>query len=466
MNLTYSGFFLLALTLLLGCTDPITVGSDLLGSDRAGVGETTDLPFTTQVVREDSLFTFSGVTNGVNYAPPAAFTFGQIDDPNFGLTRHSVYLTPRLPRTASGLTIVPQFAQRADIRIDSVVVILPIDTARAFYGPGRSFPFRAYEIQSPLSFMEDYYSNLKVPTNLMNLGNEGSFYASTTPMEVRDTAINGRSFRRAHIRVRLNEAFVEEANQFTAADFAADSVFRDQFPGMYLEPDGDSHALVSLAPVETSTVDTVYNGFNFYYTDTLGRPAEYRVSYLQALPNYTYSYSGSLVGGLLQDGVDNELVALAGQGGVMTQIDFTDLRSLENLVINSAVLEIPIAQVDGVEYADYPVPTRVELFYRASSTGPLQVIEDRLQLSINNSNPANLPLFLQGELKTVDGIRLYSPALSLHMQRIVDGEVPPRVYLRVTPIERSEFRAARVLLNGPAAAVNPARIRITFTELD
>ena len=462
MNVTYSGFIFLALTLFLGCTDPITVGSDLLGGDQAGVGEITDLPFTTRVVREDSLFTF----NGSVYATPGAFTFGQIEDPNFGLTRHSVYLTPRLPRNASGLTVVPPFAQRADIRLDSVVVILPIDTARAFYGPGRTFPYRAFQIQSPLSFTEDYYSNLQVPTNIMDLGYEGSFSASANPSEVRDTAITGRSFRRAHVRVRLNETFLEEANRFTAADFAADSVFRDQFPGIYLEPNGNSNSLVTLAPVESSSVDTLYNGFNFYYTDTLGKPAEYRISYLQALPNYTYSYSGSLVGDLLSDGADNQLVAVAGQGGVMTQIDFTDLSSLENRVINDAVLEIPVAQVEGVNYTEYPVPTRVELFYRASSTGPLLVIEDRLQLSLINAQNNNLSFFLQGQLETVNGIRMYSPAFSLHMQRITDGEVPPRIYLRVTPLERSEFRTARAFLNGPEAASNPARVRVTFTELD
>ncbi len=460
MNLTYSGFYLLVLTLMLSCTDPITVGSDLLNSDRAEVGEILDLPFTTEVVREDSLFTFNGAT----FAAPSAFTFGQIEDPDFGLTRHSVYLTPRLPRTAIGATVVPQFARRPDVRIDSVVVLIPIDTARVVYGPGRTFPYRAFEIQSAVSFTEDFYSNLQLPTTLTNIGYDGSFDVSMAAMEVRDTAILGRSFQRPHVRIRLSESFVQQANGYIPGDFEADSLFRDRFAGIYLEPDGDSEGLVTLAPVESSRTDTIYNGFNFYYTDTLGKPAEYRVTFLQALPNYTYNYAGSLVGELLADGQDSALVALAGQGGVMTRITFPDLSTLRDRVINSAVLEIPIAQVEGVNYADYPVPTRVELFYRATNTGPLLVIEDRVQLG--NAIGPNLDIFLQGRLETVDGLQLYSPAFSLHMQRIVDEEVAPEVFLRVTPLARSEIRAARVLLNGPQAPTNPARVRITFTKLN
>ncbi|MGK0333435.1 MAG: hypothetical protein ACI974_000251, partial [Paraglaciecola sp.] len=35
---------------LTACTEPITVGANLLENDRAALGQTTDIPFTTRVV--------------------------------------------------------------------------------------------------------------------------------------------------------------------------------------------------------------------------------------------------------------------------------------------------------------------------------------------------------------------------------------------------------------------------------
>ncbi len=129
--------FATALLLLLGsCTDPITVGSDLLGDDRAEVGEVTDLPFTARVIRDDSSLTVRGTAA----TTPNGYSFGQFEEMTFGLTRHSLYLTARPPVGVSQLTVVPQFARNASVRIDSAVLILPIDTLKPFYGPGREFP--------------------------------------------------------------------------------------------------------------------------------------------------------------------------------------------------------------------------------------------------------------------------------------------------------------------------------------
>ncbi|NJB84860.1 hypothetical protein GGR26_000605 [Lewinella marina] len=462
-------FALLLFSTLLACTDPITVGSDLLDNDRASVGERTDLPFTTRVVREDSLLSYNGTSvqfDDVRAVPtPGSFTFGRIEEPTFGTIKHGVYLVPRLPLNASGLPTVPQFASLVNAKVDSVVIVLPIDTARAFYGPGRTFPYQALEISQPVDFLADYYTDHTFPTEGGNLSYDGSFTATREATQVRDTAITSPALNRAHVRVRLSDEFAARIDGLTTEAYAADSTFWESFAGVYLTPDGPSQALVTLAATE-STNDTPYSGFNVFYQDSTGQPAVYRMAILLALANNAYDYSGSLVEPLLESGPDNELVAVAGQGGIMTEINLTDVSSLENRVINRAVLEIPVAEVEGVSYTDYPLPTRLELFYRASSDGPLLLIEDRVELVRTRASNTNINFFLGGKLETENGIQLYSPAFSIHMQRIIDGEVPAQLYLRVTPLETTEIRAARALLNGPAAGTNPARIRVTYTDLD
>ena len=243
---------------------------------------------------------------------PGGFTFGQLDDADFGRATHSVHFTPRLPRnSASGLPIVPPFATNTAIRLDSVVALIPIDSSRGFYGPGRSFPIAVRQIDAPVDFTRNYYSNELLPTRAENIAAEDILQPSLERVEVRDTSINGRSFRRAHLRLKLSEDFTRRFDALGEGAFAADSTFRDNFAGIYLTPNDDTDALLSLLPAGLSQ-DTAYAGFNFYYQDTSGRTREYRIGFLQALPNYEHDFSGSLVDDLIDGPTDTSLVALVG----------------------------------------------------------------------------------------------------------------------------------------------------------
>ena len=56
----------------------------------------------------------------------------------------------------------------------------------------------------------------------------------------------------------------------------------------------------------------------------------------------------------------------------------------------------------------------------------------------------------------------YRVNLSTHLNRMVDGKVPPEIYIRVFP--RSE-RAARSVLYGAGHPKYGAKLKVTFTEL-
>ena len=453
--------FATALIFFLGsCTDPITVGSDLLDDDRAEVGVVTDLPLTARVIRDDSSLT----VRNTGSVTPGGYSFGQIEDMTFGLTRHSLYLTARPPTGASQLTVIPQFASSARVRVDSAVLILPIDTLKPFYGPGREFPVRVLELSEAVSGTGDYYSNIELPTRGGDLSARSTFTATATPTLVRDTAVTDGPQLLPHVRIRLNDELVDKFNALGTSAFSTDSVFRLNFPGLLVEPAGNSDGLVYVLPV-TRQNSTTYRGLNLYYQDTSGAQVTYRIDFRQVLPSYSYDYGGSLVETLLERDTAQDLIAIAGEGGLITEITFTDLVSLQGRVINRAELTLPVAQVAGVSYDEYPLPSRVELFYRTGD-GTLSPITDRLELIRSQADPTATNFLIGGPLQEEAGLRFYSPALSIHLQRIVDGKVPPRVFLRVTPIINSDLRAARALLNGPAAPTRPARVRVTFTNID
>ncbi|CAH0999851.1 hypothetical protein LEM8419_01130 [Neolewinella maritima] len=452
--------FATTLLLVLGsCTDPITVGSELLQADRATVGE-MDIPFTTRVVEDDSTLTLQGLSP----VGASGYSFGQLDDPTFGTTTHSLYLSLQPPRSVTGLTILPPFVRFSSVKVDSVIMILPIDTLKAFYGPGRDFPFQVVELAEPVSASAEFYSDAELPTRGGNLAANTSFTATATPTLVRDTAITSPALLRAHVRVRMSDAFADRIDNLPASAFDTDSIFRNNLPGVLIEPDGSSDALVYLLPPQRSS-DTLYRGINVHFRDTSGTQSIYRIDYRQVIPNYSYDYSGSLIETLLAQDTAQDLVALQGQSGVITELTLTDLASLTGRVVNRAVLQLPVASVAGVSYSDYSLPSRVELFYRTGD-GTLTVITDRLELIRSQAGTDAIDFLIGGRLEEENGVQLYDPAFSVHLQRMIDAEVPPRIYLRVTPLLNNEIRASRVLLNGPGAAERPAKIRVTFTNID
>ncbi len=329
---------------------------------------------------------------------------------------------------------------------------------------------RVVELAEPVSGTGDYYSDIELPTRGGNLSVQSTFTATATRTLVRDTSVTDGPQLLAHVRIRLNNELVEKFNALGTDAFSTDSIFRLNFPGLLVEPSGDSDGLVYVLPANQQN-GSAYRGLNLYYQDTSGVQTTYRIDFRQILPNYSYDYGGSLVETLLEHDTVQDLVAIAGESSLITELTLTNLESLRGRIINQAELTLPVAQVAGVHYDSYPLPTRVELFYRTGN-GTLSLITDRIELLRTQAGPDAINTLVGGTLEEEDGVRLYAPAFTAHLQRMVDEEVPPRLYLRVsplfrqTPILNDEIRAARALLNGPEAPIRPAKIRVTFTNIN
>ncbi len=457
-------FFLLCCALLLvltACTEPITVGGDLLEGDRATVGQITDLPFTTSVVREDTIVTFDASSN----AALAAFTFGQMRNDVFGELKHGVYIIPTLPRsTATGLVNAPAFAFDDGTLVDSVVLFLPIDTSAGLYGNGANFPIRMIQLADAVDQNVDYGTDVNLVRGFNELQREPSFSVDFEATLLYDTIISsGDSVLFPHIRIAFDDQFLGQLNAQDESIWRSDTTFYEFLAGMYIEPTDDSGSLVTIQPQPTAGGQSPFAGLFWFYQDTLDQsPTFYRTPLSLWLPRYEQDYAGSFFETLLAPGADNDQFAIAGQAGVMTEINFPNLQDLQDVVINEAVLTLYRDDVTGLDYEELPAPTFTALYYR-DENGNLVPIEDRQRLGNPNSSTA-IRQFLGGDPQEDEAENVfYSPRFSVHMQRMVDGEVPPTIYLRTVPIDRDP---ARMILAGPEAAVRPASVRVTFTELE
>jgi hypothetical protein len=205
------------------------------------------------------------------------------------------------------------------------------------------------------------------------------------------------------------------------------------------------------------------SGFYFFYQDTSAEltPRIYRMPLSLWLPRYEKNFEGSLTSALLTDGDDLDQLTLSGQGGVMIEITLNDLDELSNKVINQAEIKFFEEVIEDYDYDQYPIPEFLGLYYK-NDDGNLITIRDR-QLLRNGDQSSIVQDFLGGDiLRDENDNQFYRNRFSVHLQEMIEGIVPNKMYLRVVPTDRDP---SRVVLRGQESAELPASIKVTFTEI-
>lgn len=456
----FFAFFTLITLCLSGCTEPITVGGDILGDDRAEVDKIDDLPFATRVVREDDLLVFRAETG----APLGSFSFGESNDDVFGKWTHSVSITPDLRRSGVRDTvIVPSFVTNNDVDVDSVVLIIPIDTAQGFYGSARTFPVRMFELSDPAPSGSDQFANAPRPATGDNLLEGGSFSATAQATILYDTIYtNGDdTISTPHIRLKFAQPFVDRINALTVDDFKSDTTFRDKFQGIYLEPMEGTNAYVTLTGQALGTRVPNYSGFYFFSPSATSttRGSLYVAPFKDWFVRYDQDFSGTLAETLLADGDDTDIVLAGGAGSVMTEIEFTDLSSLRNTLVNRAEFTFTLREIAGYDPENSLAADFLDLYYRNAEGNLLNIVD------VGDRSPGDPAVrqFLGGFLEMDGDDIIYRNRLSQHLQRIIDADFSePKIYLRVAP---NAVTPARVVLSGPSAAEEATSLDVVFTRV-
>ena len=463
-------FPLLALLVfsIAACTEPITIGSDIL-DEQGEVGQLDDFPFEMRVVRDDSLRVYSrsrpfSVGQGFFPARPV-FSFGQITDPVFGSWQHAVTLTPSLVVNRTQFNtdevLIPEFALDDRPLIDSIVIILQIDTTRAPYGPEQenyAIPARLMRLTAQESEEEERFSSAPPPTQLgENILSGSTIIASPSNRPIFDSAYAASVPEAPHIRLKLTQAFVDEMNQLDSADFATDTIFRETFAGAYLEPTADSEALINLRLIGGAAG---FSDMYFFYEDPSENDSAsfYRAPLRSWFPRYEYDYTGSVAANLLADQSDQEILLVGGGGSLATKITFPDRSSLSNALINRAELVTHLTSIEGYDYDRFSASPLLGLFYR-NNAGDLVGIQD-LEVLGRMPTPDIVNTFLGGFQEMTGDSIFYRNLLSRHLQGIIDDDfAEPALYLRPpAPLTNP----SRAIIRGSTAA----ELTVTFTRGD
>lgn len=431
----------LSLTAFWGCTDPTTIGSDLLEEDAAQLEIIDSFTVEAYTVAGEPVITYSPFTALQGYM------VNNLQDPVFGSSRATTHLQARLEFSS------PNFS---DAEPDSLVLVLAYDTA-GFYGDlDEPFTVDVHRITEFIDQNDNFFSDTTVAFSPIPIGS-----ATITPGNI-DTVtfidyLQGEpdTQQQVTLRIPLDLSLAQELVNLDTTTYLSDTSFIRVFKGL---------ALRAPNPTQSSISFDMFNqqsGMYLYYRrDTLFRQFRYTFSnFSTKFVTFEHDYTGTPIEPLLQsrEPSNDSILYTQGMQGVNIAFRFPTLATLDNVILNRAELVVH-STVLGIDDPANFNPAEQLVFYRHNENGELTVIDD-VQLA-----PDNLGTQFGGQPEdspTGEGV-LYRFTLSTYFQDVIDGLADDEIILSTFP--RPE-RASRVVITNPSQGPERIRLSLTVTNL-
>jgi len=434
-------FLLLAVSsLLVRCTDPTVIGGELLDGNQLPVVFSDSLPvqLTTQLGDTSQVASFQ-VSAG-------SFAVGCLQDPLLGTSRASVGFE-LLERDSS--------IQLDGLTIDSVVLVLPLDTSAQVGDPTALVSLRVLQAEAgTITLLEPLTSEPLVST-----GVEYGTYAAVPPRNETTENFFGANETTVdtvapQIRIPLNQNFIDDIrpalDQGIASDTTTaikDSLFAELFAGLIIEA---SDCSANFPAVSVIDANSSRFGVRIYYNrdDSLG---QYSLSFFRNgtttfkfRPFYQHEYASTFASSLLTGAADSDSISVVQSlDGLITKVSFPDLAPLNGVAINFARLQIPIIRDGFAQPLDRLVPARRNSVGDLVPIGASSATFDAPFAAIEGGA---LERIAAPAGSTRDSIDVYNFNLTSYFQAIAEGTQTGDLFL--LPVGQVQI-GGRSLLVGP-----------------
>ncbi len=448
---------LLLLSILISCfacTEPTLIGSDLLQEDQANLNFRNDIPIDVKNIKGESVPTY----NRFPTLQLEHYLLGQLEDEQFGKSTASLY------------TQLARSVGRPDpsILVDSLILSFAYDTI-GFYGDlSKPFELEVFRVTEDLDPSADYFSNQVFAVEMEPIGSATvSLSLDSVAITNYSNGVSTTTIEPPHIRIPLDELFGELLAEDTTI-YQSDTTFQNFFKGLYIKPAASSNGIVPLR------FDNAISRLTMYY-----RPKardikqEYRFPFLfsQARVNsFEHIHEGSEVAQTL-DINNTDLLYLQSMAGLNMEVNFPDLSSLNNIVINRAELEFTVAS--NTVSPSFPIVD--QLLVTREDQGERTAVID-VRNAIVGSEPIRTRVFGGNPVEeTINGVTLtkYRINISAHFQDIVSNTASNSItisagteeflyYLSVVPKAENANQVIFYGTNHPDLA---PKLNLTFTTL-
>lgn len=429
-------FFLGLNAILSSCSDPSTIGSELLSGEDLNISLIDTVSLTAWTEEIDSIISVNASTN----------MLGVLDDPIFGQSTSTVFLN-----CSFGIS-VPDFTSAT---LDSIVLAMPNDVNGLYGDTLTNHKVQVFQLsQSIQSFIDQegidsITSNLAVPFETTDLLGEVDLVpAFIDSAFVYDPELDTVVLEFPQIRIRIDDSF---GQQFIDDELlvSSDSIFREDVRGFAIvsTPDNSSFFSVNL---------NVGASLEFYYTKG-DSPFKYEfdVGELSIL-NYEHDYSSTSIASSFGT-MNPDMLYLQSMAGLDINVDLSSIKNLgDEIIINQANLEFYL--VDQPDEGLYPPVPNILANY--DNDGTLNILEDA---SIGLSSVTLLEDVFGGGIEDdVSGRRKYSINITNHVTDLLNGQFDDDFVITLTSLLKRE-RPHRSVINGFDGSSFEPKLKLTVT---
>jgi hypothetical protein len=434
------------------CTDFTDIGSDLLDEDRLGLDYVDTISLIATTVTVDSILTQSGtlLANQLD-----RFMFGNFNDPVMGRVNAGIYVQPLLDRDRFNLFAVSRPPSYRNAILDSIVLVLTLDSA-GFYGkPSQSFGLEVMRVIEDMNASANYYSNVSFATSAVPLGSK-QFSPSIDSITVLDyTNLTVDTLKYPHLRIPLNIALGQELIALDSAEYyKSDTSFLSVFKGIYLRPTQETDGLVAF------NWRSLRPGIFLYYTNEAGLPRQYQYEineFSSRVSTIRHEFSGAPVAPFLNDAERGKNLLFAqALAGPNIKIEIPHATALRNAIINYAELEIPVIAFPGDDSVRFVNNPDVFLTVPDTTLAPTAISD--FTLAGSNRVPIFGGVFIRGTDGKPDRYRMN---VSSQLSNMSQGRAGNVMYLQI--INKAQ-RGGRIIFAGPENTQHKMRLKVAFTK--
>jgi len=430
----------IVILMLNACSNPSELGSGLLAQDQEDVIFTDTIDVLASTIIRDSVVSYSPGS------PVTSFALGNYSDPIFGNHKSDVFMQI----TPANLN----FPVLDGIEIDSVIFTLAIDSARTIGVFDQNLQFDIFEMADSFDTSEQIFSDDVFPVKPMAVGSydDQPSLLNTQPLYEAD----GDTILEANmLKVRIDNDLGRVLVDSTTLQDLDKTFFGFYLQTLNSSPSGDFLSIFA---------ENAATGLVVYYTnrtasDTVRNEYRFLTSSIDVRSmNLETDISGTVVEDYITGiNTSEERLYVQGLAGPDVKIDISDILNLGPILVNSAIVEFTVANDDGDQSGDYP-PIEDVVLSRLDEENSFTSIDEFIFGQT----------FFGGEYESdpdpANDVRgRYELQISDYIQKVVDGDESPILYLRALPKINTTNRS--VLFGNGVSAYKP-KLELTFTRIN
>jgi hypothetical protein len=454
----------LACSLLLltaSCNEPTILGSDLVAEDSADIHATDTFGIVATTFFKDPPLTY--IPGTTPYF--TSHICGHLESNVFGSEDASIYQQYVSYYTSSSSTFGFDDLQT----VDSVLLTIYLDSLAVYGDTLAPFALDVYRVTEDMPYATKQYATQDYATDLTPLGSLAGFLPRprTVYKAQASSTDTTKVSKRYPMVIRLDKALGYELLGYDSLAYSSGTKFIEKFKGIHIAPRNSNKAILGL--------QTASSNLSIYYT---AAPDSNKVWSLipfssgVSLGHYEHDYTNAVVDDFVGDASKGDsLLFLQAMQGTQVLLNFPSLRSLGDVAINRAEVDVTVA----IPLSDTTfLPKQLVCGYYDDEGVFVRLAESQYAFPVGNSTYGPYVFGGVPEDKTEDGMKLKTYRLNIasHMQNLLEDTAAKPIYIQiVSPRTNTAFDyttqncASKVVFYGPKHSKYPMKLHLAYTRI-